>query len=81
MRRPMMAGNWKMYKTPAETHTFFEKFNPLVVDADHCEIVICPLHQHVFELATGCSRTGQPPLRTYRVRARDSHIILGGGDS
>ena len=25
-----MAGNWKMYKTPAETTAFFEKFRPLV---------------------------------------------------
>jgi nitrite reductase (NADH) small subunit len=29
------------------------------------EVVICPLHQHIFELATGCSKTGQPPLRVY----------------
>ena len=37
-----MAGNWKMYKTPAETTTFFEKFRPLVAESAHCEIVICP---------------------------------------
>jgi triosephosphate isomerase len=46
-RKPMMAGNWKMYKTPAETHAFFEAFKPLVeVDSGKavttCEIVICP---------------------------------------
>jgi triosephosphate isomerase len=37
-----MAGNWKMYKTPAETTAFFEKFRPLVETSTHCEIVICP---------------------------------------
>ena len=37
-----MAGNWKMYKTPAETMQFFEKFRPLAATAEHCEIVICP---------------------------------------
>jgi len=37
-----MAGNWKMYKTPAETTAFFEKFRPLVEQASHCEVVICP---------------------------------------
>jgi len=37
-----MAGNWKMFKTPAETTTFFEKFRPLVETSEHCEIVICP---------------------------------------
>ena len=42
MRKPVMAGNWKMYKTPAETTAFFEKFRPLVEKSEHCEIVICP---------------------------------------
>jgi triosephosphate isomerase len=37
-----MAGNWKMYKTPADTIAFFEKFRPLVEKSGHCEIVICP---------------------------------------
>jgi triosephosphate isomerase len=51
----MMAGNWKMYKTPPETHAFFEAFKPQVADADHCDIVICPpfpdLHAAVKEAA------------------------------
>ncbi len=42
MRKPVMAGNWKMYKTPAETVQFFEKFRPHVERSEHCEIVICP---------------------------------------
>lgn len=37
-----MAGNWKMYKTVAETSAFFEKFLPLVGGATHCEVVIAP---------------------------------------
>jgi triosephosphate isomerase len=42
MRRPVMAGNWKMYKTPAETISFFDKFRPLVAESRHCDVVICP---------------------------------------
>ncbi len=42
MRRPIMAGNWKMYKTPAQTTAFFETFQPLVANATHADIVICP---------------------------------------
>ena len=42
MRKPVMAGNWKMYKTPAETTLFFEKFRPLAGNATHCEVLICP---------------------------------------
>jgi triosephosphate isomerase len=37
-----MAGNWKMYKTPAETTVFFEHFRGMVEQSTHCEIVICP---------------------------------------
>jgi triosephosphate isomerase len=37
-----MAGNWKMYKTAAETSSFFEKFSPMVSGAAHAEVVICP---------------------------------------
>jgi triosephosphate isomerase (TIM) len=42
MRRPIMAGNWKMYKTPSETSAFFEKFRSLVEGTTRCDIVICP---------------------------------------
>ncbi len=42
MRKPVMAGNWKMYKTPAETVAFFEKFRPAAGQPSHCEVVICP---------------------------------------
>jgi triosephosphate isomerase len=42
MRVPLMAGNWKMFKTPAETTVFCERFLPLVASATHCEILLCP---------------------------------------
>jgi triosephosphate isomerase len=42
MRKPLTAGNWKMYKTPAETHAFFEAFKPKVAAATDRDIVICP---------------------------------------
>jgi triosephosphate isomerase len=41
-RKPVIAGNWKMYKTQAEARAFFEAFVPLVAKSDHCEIVIAP---------------------------------------
>ncbi|MBV8817997.1 MAG: triose-phosphate isomerase [Acidobacteriaceae bacterium] len=42
MRRPIIAGNWKMYKNCQQTCAFFEIFRPLVEKSKHCEIVICP---------------------------------------
>jgi len=42
MRRPVIAGNWKMYKTQAETRAFFDAFKPLVASSTHCDMVIAP---------------------------------------
>ena len=42
MRRPILAGNWKMYKTAPETTEFIERFKPLVSKIDGCEIVVFP---------------------------------------
>src|SRR5215470_16604012 len=41
-RRRVIAGNWKMYKTLAETRAFFSAFTPLVANSKHCDIVIAP---------------------------------------
>jgi triosephosphate isomerase len=41
-RRRVIAGNWKMYKTIAETRAFFSAFTPLVANSTHCDIVIAP---------------------------------------
>ena len=41
MRKPVMAGNWKMYKTLAETRGFLEKCKPMLASAAHAEVVIC----------------------------------------
>jgi triosephosphate isomerase (TIM) len=42
MRKLLIAGNWKMYKTPAEAQSFLEAFLPMVHGVNHREIVICP---------------------------------------
>jgi nitrite reductase/ring-hydroxylating ferredoxin subunit len=40
-------------------------------------VVICPLHQNTFDLATGCSLTGQPPLRSYAAHVDgDGNLIV-----
>src|SRR4026209_2185486 len=42
MRRPIIAGNWKMFKTIPETGLFFSSLLPLVAEVSHCEIVLAP---------------------------------------
>ena len=41
MRKPIIAGNWKMHYTPAEAVNVIEELKPLVKDAT-CDVVICP---------------------------------------
>ena len=39
-------------------------------------IVLCPLHLNAFDLDTGCSITGEQPLRRFDVTVTDDEIIL-----
>ncbi len=41
MRKPIIAGNWKMNKTPAEAAALVTELIPLVKDAA-CTVVVCP---------------------------------------
>jgi len=41
-RKPLIAANWKMHKTPAESIAFVEAFLPLVADDRRSDIVVCP---------------------------------------
>ena len=40
VRSAVIAGNWKMNKTPAETTALINEMKPLVADAD-CKVVLC----------------------------------------
>ena len=41
MRIPIIAGNWKMNKTPGEAAALIEELKPLMADA-RIEVVVCP---------------------------------------
>ena len=41
MRKAIIAGNWKMNKTPDEARALVEELIPLVADAE-CDVVVCP---------------------------------------
>ncbi len=41
-RRPLLAGNWKMYKTREDAAAFLDAFVPLVADAGDRDVVVCP---------------------------------------
>ncbi|QVY61124.1 triose-phosphate isomerase [Cytobacillus gottheilii] len=41
MRKPIIAGNWKMHKTLSEAKSFIEEVNGLVPDQEKVETVVC----------------------------------------
>jgi triosephosphate isomerase len=52
-RKPVIAGNWKMYKLLGEAVKTALALKPLVANANHCEIVIAPVFT---ALKTICDR-------------------------
>ena len=62
-RRPLIAANWKMYKTPAESEAFLKEFLPKVSDKIDCDIVICPPFTSLSAAA---------------ALLKGSHVMLGG---
>lgn len=47
MRRPIIAGNWKMYKTADQTERFFEEFTARIRAFDRCDIVVFPVSVNI----------------------------------
>jgi triosephosphate isomerase (TIM) len=43
MRKPVIAGNWKMYKTIGESVDTVLALKPLVANANHCDVVVAPV--------------------------------------
>lgn len=50
MRKPIIAGNWKMNKTPAEGAALVSELKPLVADAD-CDVVVCVPATDIYAVA------------------------------
>ncbi|MGA9996959.1 MAG: triose-phosphate isomerase [Pyrinomonadaceae bacterium] len=65
MRKPVIAGNWKMYKTVAESVETALALKPLVANANHCEVVIAPVFTS---------------LKTVADRLEGSNIKIAGQD-
>src|SRR5215831_16190292 len=63
MRKPVIAGNWKMYKTVRESVETALALKPLVANANHCDVIIAPVFT---------------ALKTVADRIEGSNIRLAG---
>ena len=71
MRKPIIAGNWKMNKTPEEASALVEALKPLVKDAS-CDVVVCvpAVDLHAVKCAVRGSRI--------HVGAQNVHFAASG---
>jgi len=53
------------------------KGGPLADGQIDLKQVVCPLHLNAWDLATGCSLSGQSDLTVYPVRIDNDDILLG----
>src|SRR6476661_9084008 len=65
MRKPVIAGNWKMYKTVGAAVDTALALKPLVANANHCDVVIAPVFT---------------ALKTVSDRLEGSNIKVSGQD-
>src|SRR5215203_3698471 len=65
MRKPVIAGNWKMYKLLGEAVDTALAIKPQVANATHCEVVIAPVFT---------------ALNTVAARLEGSNIRVAGQD-
>ena len=65
MRTPLIAGNWKMYKTVTEAVRYVKEFRCLVKDISDVEIVVAPTF---------------PALHAAAEAARNSNVVIAAQD-
>ena len=57
-RTPLVAGNWKMFKTRAETAAFCAALAPLIAAVEDVDIALCPPFTSVDLVAASLGQTG-----------------------
>jgi len=57
MRQPLIAGNWKMFKTVHEAVVFVKELRPLVADLTGVEIVVAPPFTAIHAVAEAARNT------------------------
>jgi len=57
MRKPILAGNWKMHKTVTEAVALAQELGKLTADAKDVDIVVCPTFTSLFVVREALSGT------------------------
>ncbi len=57
MKKPIIAGNWKMFKTPTEGRLFVDEVLNLVLDTEMVDIIFCPPFTALFNMKNAFEST------------------------
>ena len=71
-RKPLIAANWKMYKTPVQAQEFMKNFLPLVTNHERDEIVVCPSFTSLSVVIAAATGSG------VAVGAQNMHFAVEG---
>ena len=71
MRKPIIAGNWKMNKTPAEGVKLVEELIPLVKNAE-CDVVVCVPATDIYAVGQAIKGTN------VKLGAQNVHFEVSG---
>ena len=72
-RRPLIAGNWKMFKSRAESQAFAERLRQELAVAGPAEVAICPPYTSLDVVAGALAGSG------VGVFGQNGHAAAGGG--
>ena len=66
-KNAIVAGNWKMYKTPVEGRDFVEDIVKLMLNIDNVEVIFCPPFSALFNIDVALKDT------PYKLGAQNCH--------
>ena len=76
MRKPIIAGNWKMHKTLGEAESFFDSVKGKLPDADQADTVICAPAPFLAALA-GRAGDGTPAVGAQTMHEEEKGAFTG----
>ncbi|MCP3741582.1 triose-phosphate isomerase [Rossellomorea sp. BNER] len=76
MRKPIIAGNWKMHKTMSEAKAFAEEVNGLVPDIEKVDTVICAPALFL-ERLVDCTKDYKPEIGAQNMHFEESGAFTG----
>lgn len=71
-KHAIVAGNWKMYKTPTEGQNFVENFVNLMLNIEDMEVIFCPPFSALFNIDVVLKET------PYKLGAQNCHWAKEG---